>query len=35
VIAAIVIGIGYLLPIAAIGLVIWLVVVQVRRRRAA
>jgi hypothetical protein len=34
VIAAIIIGIGYLLPLVAIGLVIWFVVVQVRRRRA-
>lgn len=33
VIAAIIIGIGYLLPLVAIGLVIWFVVVQVRRRR--
>jgi hypothetical protein len=33
VIAAIIIGIGYLLPLAAIALVIWFVVVQVRRRR--
>jgi hypothetical protein len=32
VIAAIIIGIGYLLPLAAIALVIWFVVVQVRRR---
>ena len=35
VIAAIIIGIGYLLPLVAIGLVIWFVAVQVRRRRAA
>jgi hypothetical protein len=35
VIAAIIIGIGYLLPLVAIGLVIWFVVVQVRRRRRA
>jgi Domain of unknown function (DUF4349) len=35
VIAAIIIGLGYLLPLAAIGLLIWFVVVQVRRRRAA
>lgn len=34
VIAAIVIGLGYLLPLLAIGLVIWFVVVRVRRRRA-
>ena len=33
VIAAIIIGIGYLLPLVAIGLVIWFVVVTVRRRR--
>jgi hypothetical protein len=33
VIAAIIIGLGYLLPLAAIALVIWFVVVQVRRRR--
>ena len=32
-IAAIIVGIGYLLPVVAIGLVIWFVVVQVRRRR--
>ena len=35
VIAAIIIGMGYLLPLVAIGLVIWFVVVQVRRRRRA
>jgi hypothetical protein len=35
VIAAIIIGLGYLLPLVVIGLVIWFVVVQVRRRRAA
>jgi len=35
VIAAIIIGLGYLLPLIAIGLVIWFVVVQVRRRPAA
>jgi hypothetical protein len=35
VIAAIVIGLGYLLPLIAIGLVAWLVVVRVQRRRAA
>lgn len=34
VIAAIVIGLGYLLPLLAIGLVIWFVIVRVRRRRA-
>jgi Domain of unknown function (DUF4349) len=33
VIAAIIIGIGYLLPLVGIGLVIWFVFVQVRRRR--
>jgi hypothetical protein len=33
VIAAIIIGLGYLLPLAAIALAIWFVVVQVRRRR--
>jgi hypothetical protein len=33
VIAAIIIGIGYLLPLVAIGLVIWFVYVAVRRRR--
>ena len=35
VIAAIVIGLGYLLPLVAIGLLIWFVVVRVRRRREA
>jgi Domain of unknown function (DUF4349) len=35
VIAAIIIGLGYLLPLVAIGLVTWFVVVQVRRRRRA
>ena len=34
VIAAIIIGLGYVLPLLAIGLVVWFVVVQVRRRRA-
>jgi hypothetical protein len=34
VIAAIVIGLGYLLPLAVLGLVIWFVVDRVRRRRA-
>ena len=33
VIAAIIIGLGYLMPLVAIGLAIWFVVVQVRRRR--
>ncbi len=35
VIAAIVIGLGYLLPLIALGLVVWFVVVRVQRRRAA
>ena len=35
VIAAIIIGIGYLLPLVAIGLLIWFVYVTVRRRRRA
>jgi hypothetical protein len=35
VIAAIVIGLGYLLPLAALGLVVWFVVVRVQRRRTA
>lgn len=35
VIAAIVIGLGYLLPLAALGLAVWFVVVRVQRRRAA
>jgi hypothetical protein len=34
VIAAIVIGLGYLLPLAALGLAVWFVVDHVRRRRA-
>lgn len=34
VIAAIVIGLGYLLPLIALGLVVWFVVVRVQRRRA-
>jgi hypothetical protein len=33
VIAAIVIGLGYLLPLALIGLIAWFVVIRVRRRR--
>jgi hypothetical protein len=33
-IAAIVIGLGYLLPLIALGLAAWFVVVRVRRRRA-
>ncbi|HEY7668711.1 MAG TPA: DUF4349 domain-containing protein [Actinomycetota bacterium] len=35
VLAALVVGLGYLIPIAAIGLAIWGVTVWVRRRRAA
>jgi hypothetical protein len=35
VIAAIVIGAGYLLPLVAIALIVWLLVVLIRRRRAA
>jgi hypothetical protein len=35
VIAAIVIGIGYLLPLLALGLLVWFVVIRVQRRRAA
>jgi hypothetical protein len=35
VVSAVVIGLGYLLPLAAIGLVIWFVTVSVRRRRGA
>lgn len=35
VIAAIVIGLGYLLPLAVLGLVVWFVVSRVRRRRSA
>jgi uncharacterized protein DUF4349 len=35
VIAAIVIGLGYLLPLIALGLLIWFVVVRVQRRRAS
>jgi hypothetical protein len=35
VIAAVVIGLGYLIPLAILALVIWLVVMLVRRRRAA
>jgi hypothetical protein len=35
VIAAVVIGLGYLLPLIALGLVVWFVVVRVQRRRAA
>jgi Domain of unknown function (DUF4349) len=34
VIAAIVIGLGYLLPLLALGLLVWFVVVRVQRRRA-
>ena len=35
VVSAVVIGLGYLLPIAVLGLGIWLVTVAVRRRRGA
>jgi Domain of unknown function (DUF4349) len=35
VIAAIVIGLGYLLPLLALGLLVWIVVIHVQRRRAA
>jgi hypothetical protein len=35
VIAAIVIGLGYLLPLAVLGLAVWFVVDRVRRRRAS
>jgi hypothetical protein len=35
VIAAIVIGLGYLLPLIALGLAAWFVAVRVRRRREA
>jgi hypothetical protein len=35
VIAAIVIGLGYLLPLIALGLVGWLVVTRIQRRRTA
>ncbi|MEX2421465.1 MAG: DUF4349 domain-containing protein, partial [Actinomycetota bacterium] len=34
VIAAIVVGIGYLIPLALIGLAVWFVVSRVRRRRS-
>jgi hypothetical protein len=35
VIAAVVIGLGYLLPLLALGLLVWFVVIRVQRRRAA
>jgi Domain of unknown function (DUF4349) len=35
VVSAVVIGLGYLLPLAAIGLIVWLITAAVRRRRAA
>lgn len=35
VVAAIVVGIGYLIPLAILGLAIWFVVILVRRRRGA
>lgn len=35
VVSAVVIGLGYLLPLAALALIIWLITAAVRRRRAA
>jgi hypothetical protein len=35
VVSAVVIGLGYLIPIAVLALGIWLIMVVVRRRRAA
>jgi uncharacterized protein DUF4349 len=35
VVSAVVIGLGYLLPLAALALVVWLITAAVRRRRAA
>ena len=35
VVSAVVIGLGYLLPLAALGLIVWLLTAAVRRRRAA
>jgi hypothetical protein len=35
VVSAVVIGLGYLLPLAALGLIVWLITAAVRRRRAA
>jgi hypothetical protein len=34
VVSAVVIGLGYLLPLAALGLIVWLITAAVRRRRA-
>ena len=35
VVSAVVIGLGYLVPLAALGLIVWLITAAVRRRRAA
>jgi hypothetical protein len=35
VIAAIVIGLGYLIPLGLLGLLVWFVVIRIRRRRAS
>jgi type IV secretory pathway TrbD component len=35
VVSAVVIGLGYLLPLAALGLIVWLITAAMRRRRAA
>jgi uncharacterized protein DUF4349 len=35
VVSAVVIGLGYLLPLAALGLIVWLITAAVRRRHAA
>jgi hypothetical protein len=35
VVSAVVIGLGYLLPLAVLGLIVWLITAAVRRRRAA
>jgi Domain of unknown function (DUF4349) len=35
VVSAVVIGLGYLLPLAALGLIVWLITAAVRRRREA
>ena len=35
IVAAVVIGLGYLLPLGVLGLVVWLLTVVVRRRRGA
>jgi hypothetical protein len=34
-VSAVVIGLGYLLPLAALGLIVWLITAAVRRSRAA